>query len=79
MQSWWTSFKPAVVIRVGGPENGNFPYLLYVMKISLHTGWVVLKSLETPIRNIKMAPYATDILILKTEITHKLHTVILLH
>ena len=41
---------------MGGPENGNFP-LLYVMKMSLHRGWVVLKSLKTPLRNIKMAPY----------------------
>jgi len=40
---------------VGGPENGNFP-LLYVMKMSLRRGWVVLKSLKTPLRNIKMAP-----------------------
>ena len=36
-------------IGVGGPENGNFP-LLYV------GGWVVQKSLKTPLRNIKMAP-----------------------
>ena len=41
---------------MGGPENGNFP-LLYVMKMSLHKGWVVQKSLKTPLRNIKMAPY----------------------
>ena len=40
---------------MGGPENGNFP-LLYVMKMSLRMGWVVLKSLKTPLRNIKMAP-----------------------
>ena len=43
-------------IGVGGPENGNFP-LLYVVKMSLRIGWVVLKSLKTPLRNIKMAPY----------------------
>ena len=40
---------------MGGPKNCNFP-LLYVMKISLHRGWVVLKSLKTPLGNIKMAP-----------------------
>ena len=39
-----------------GPENGNFS-LLYEMKMSLRWGWVVLKSLKTPLRNIKMAPY----------------------
>ena len=44
---------------MGGPENGNFP-LLYVMKMSLHRGWVVLKSLKTPLRNIKMVPYPTN-------------------
>ena len=38
---------------MGGAENGNFP-LLYVVKMSL--GWVVQKSLKTPLRNIKMAP-----------------------
>ena len=32
---------------IGGPENGNFP-LLYVIKMSLRRGWVVLKSLKTP-------------------------------
>ena len=37
-------------IGVGGPENSNFP-LLYV------GGWVAQKSLKTPLRNIKMAPY----------------------
>ena len=42
-------------IGVGGPENGNFP-LLYVVKMSLRR-WVVQKSLKTPLRNIKMAPY----------------------
>ena len=41
---------------MGGSENGNFP-LLYVMKMSLHRGWVVVKSLKTTLRNIKMAPY----------------------
>ena len=35
-----------------GPENGNFP-LLYL------GGWVVQKSLKTPLRNIKMAPKGT--------------------
>ena len=39
---------------MGGPENGNFP-LLYVVKMSLR-GWVVQKSLKTPLRSIKMAP-----------------------
>ena len=33
-----------------------FPYFMYLMKISLHRGWMVLKSLKTPLRNIKMAP-----------------------
>ena len=40
---------------MGGPENGNFP-LLYVVKMSLLGGWVVQKSLKTPLRNIKTAP-----------------------
>ena len=39
---------------MGGPENGNFP-LLYVVKMALR-GWVVQKSLKTPLRNTKMAP-----------------------
>ena len=43
-------------IGVGGPENGNFP-LLYVMKMSLRKEWVVLKSLKTPLYNIKMVNY----------------------
>ena len=34
---------------------GNFP-LLYVVKMSYIGGWVVQKSLKTPLRNIKMAP-----------------------
>ena len=38
-----------------GPENGSFS-LLYVVKMSLR-GWVVQKSLKTPLHNIKMAPY----------------------
>ena len=42
---------------MGGPEIGNFP-LLYVIKMSLRRGWVVLKSLKAPLRNIKMVPYA---------------------
>ena len=41
---------------MGGPENGNFP-LLYVVKMSYVGGWVVQKSLKTPLHNIKMAPY----------------------
>ena len=41
---------------MGGPENGNFP-LLYVVKCPYVGGWVVQKSLKTPLRNIKMAPY----------------------
>ena len=41
---------------MGGPENGNFP-LLYVVKSPYLGGWVVQKSLKTPLRNIKMAPY----------------------
>ena len=54
------------VIGVCGSENGNFP-LHYLMKMFLHRGWVrislqrrltlgwvVLKSLQTPLRNIKM-------------------------
>ena len=40
---------------MGGPENGNFP-LLYVVKMSYVGGWVVQKILNTPLRNIKMAP-----------------------
>ena len=40
---------------MAGPENGNLP-LLYVIKMSLPRGWVVLKSLKTPLRNIKMGP-----------------------
>ena len=36
-------------------ENGN--PLLYVMKMSLHRGWVVLKSLKIPLHSIKTAPY----------------------
>ena len=43
---------------MGGPENGNFP-LLYVVKFPYAGGWVVQKSLKTPLRNIKMAPYET--------------------
>ena len=42
---------------MGGPEDGYFP-LLYVVKMSYIGGWVVQKSLKTPLRNIKMAPYA---------------------
>ena len=42
-------------IGVGGSENGNFS-LIYVMKMSLHRAWVVLKMLKIPLRNIKMAP-----------------------
>ena len=38
---------------MGGPENGNFP-LLYVVKMSL-------RSLKTPLRNIKMAPIVIEI------------------
>ena len=41
---------------MGGQENGNFP-LLYLMKMALRRGWVVLKCLKTPLRNIKMVPY----------------------
>ena len=41
---------------MGGPENGNFP-LLYAVKMIYVSGWVVQKSLKTPLRNIKMAPY----------------------
>ena len=40
---------------MGGPEYGNFP-LLYVVKCPYVGGWVVQKSLKTPLRNIKMAP-----------------------
>ena len=43
---------------MGGLENGNFP-LLYVVKIPCVGGWVVQKSLKTPLRNIKMAPYGS--------------------
>ena len=41
---------------VGGPENSNFP-LLYVVKSPYVGGWVVQKSLKTPLRNVQMAPY----------------------
>ena len=51
-----TSFILRKEIGVGGPQNGNST-LLYVMKMSLSRGWVVLKSLKTPLRNIKMVPY----------------------
>ena len=40
---------------MGGLENGKFS-LLYVVKTSLRR-WLVQKSLKTPLRNIKMAPY----------------------
>ena len=40
---------------MGGPENGNFP-LLYVVKSPYAGGWVVQKSLKTPLRSIEMAP-----------------------
>ena len=36
-------------------QNGNFS-LLYVMKMSLRREWLVLKSLKTPLRIIKMVP-----------------------
>ena len=39
---------------MGGPEYGNFP-LLYVVKYSCVGGWVVQKSLKTPLRSMKMA------------------------
>ena len=41
---------------MGGPESGNFS-LLYVVKCPYVGGWVLQKSLKTPLRNIKMAPY----------------------
>ena len=53
---------------MGGPENGNF-LLLYVM--SLHSGLVVLKSLKTPLRNIKMVPYIIDSIFAIVYGTHK--------
>ena len=40
---------------MGGPENCYFP-LIYVVKCPDVGGWVVQKSLKTPLRNIKMAP-----------------------
>ena len=43
---------------MGGSESGNFP-LLYVVKCPYLGGWVVQKSLKTPLRNIEMAPYPT--------------------
>ena len=43
-------------IGVGGPETGNFP-LLMEWKCPYVGGWAVKKSLKTPLRNIKMAPY----------------------
>ena len=36
-------------------------FLTDVMKMSLRRGWVVLKSLKTPLRSIKMAPKATSL------------------
>ena len=39
---------------MGGPGNGNFPFL-FVVKMSLRRR-VVQNSLKTPLRNIKMAP-----------------------
>ena len=53
---------------MGGPEKGNFP-LLYVIKMSLRRwlgGWVVPKSLKTPLRNIKMVPNPDEFLDLET-------------
>ena len=48
---------------MGGPENGKFP-LLYVVKCPYVGGWVVQKSLKTPLRNIRMAPnYLVDMVI----------------
>ena len=40
---------------MGGPENSIFP-LLYVVKCPYIGGWVVQKSLKTPLRIIVMAP-----------------------
>ena len=54
---------------MGGPENGNFP-LLYVVKMSLQGGWVVQKSLKTPLCNIKMAPKVWKILLLRGKNWH---------
>ena len=53
---------------MGGPENGNFP-LLYVVKCPYLGGWVVQKSLKTPLRNIKMAPKYTT----KCNLTYNAH------
>ena len=39
------------ILHKGGPENGN-----YVIKMSVRRGWLVLKSLKTPLRYIKMVP-----------------------
>ena len=47
---------------VDGPENSNFP-LLYVVKSPYVGGWVVQKSLKTPLRNTKMAPSHDDLCI----------------
>ena len=41
---------------MGGPENGNFP-LLYVVKVSLRRWVGGSEKPQTPLRNIKMAPY----------------------
>ena len=46
---------------MGGPENDNF-CLLYVVKGPYVGGWVVQKSLKTPLRNIKMDPYYVNFL-----------------
>ena len=56
-------------LQVGGIENGNFS-LLYVKKMSFHKGWMVLKSLKTPLRNIKMAPYVIHTFQIHTFHTH---------
>ena len=45
---------------VGGPENGDFPSH-YVVKTSLRRWVGGTKSLKTPLRNIKMAPYNVSV------------------
>ena len=50
---------------MGSPENGNFP-LHYAMKMSLHRGWVGLKSLKIPLcnmlKNVKVFTFFIDLI-----------------
>ena len=61
---------------MGGPEYGNFP-LLYVVKCPYVGGWVVQKSLKTPLRNMKMAPHQSLAITTYTPGFEKLNTAVL--